>query len=153
MKFKLIKLLEKFYLFPLFRGLLNTFKHLINKNKFTTPYPNKKIAYADRFRGEHRLKKDEQGRIKCVACYMCSTACPANCITIVADNAPKEYGLDRDKYPKVFSINELRCIFCGYCVEACPCDAIEMIQKHPVVYGSRDKFIYKREKLLSNFVE
>ncbi|HEO64739.1 MAG TPA: 4Fe-4S dicluster domain-containing protein, partial [Spirochaetes bacterium] len=89
-------------------------------------------------------------RIKCVACYMCATACPAFCITIVADKTPTEYGEDRDKYPAVFTINELRCIFCGYCVEACPCDAIEMTQRHPIVYGSRDSFIYDRERLLNN---
>jgi formate hydrogenlyase subunit 6/NADH:ubiquinone oxidoreductase subunit I len=35
------------------------------------------------YRGEHRLKKDEQGRMKCVACLMCQTACPAECIQIV----------------------------------------------------------------------
>ncbi|GMT49319.1 MAG: NADH-quinone oxidoreductase subunit I [bacterium] len=143
-------LLEKLYLPAIFKGLINTFKHLVRLKKFTVEYPEKKVEYADRFRGEHRLKRDEQDRIKCVACYMCATACPAFCITIVADKTPAEYGEDRDKYPVVFTINELRCIFCGYCVEACPCDAIEMTQRHPIVYGSREEFIYDRERLLNN---
>ena len=29
-----------------------------------------------------------RGRVKCVACYMCSTACPAHCIDIVAAPSP-----------------------------------------------------------------
>ncbi len=142
--------IEKLYLPAVFIGLVNTFKHLFKFKKFTTEYPEKKLVYADRFRGEHRLKRDEKDRIKCVACYMCATACPSQCITIVADKTPVDYGSDREKYPIIFTINELRCIFCGYCVEACPCDAIEMTQKHPVVYGSRQEFIYDREKLLNN---
>lgn len=141
---------EKLYLPSLLRGLYHTLRHLLRLRKFTSEYPEKKVEYADRFRGEHRLKRDEEGRIKCVACFMCSTACPADCMTIVAAPAPKEYGEDRDKYPAVFTINELRCIFCGYCVEACPCDAIEMTQKHPITYASRSEFIYDREKLLDN---
>lgn len=142
--------LERIYLPAIIKGLINSFRHMIRLKKFTTQYPEEKLVYSDRFRGEHRLKKDEKGRIKCVACYMCATACPSECITIVADGTPAEYGEDRDKYPVVFTINELRCIFCGYCVEACPKDAIEMTQKHPLVYGTRKEFIYDREKLLNN---
>ncbi len=149
-QYKEMTLLEKLYLPAILKGLINTFKHLVRLKKVTVQYPEEKVEYADRFRGEHRLKRDEQDRIKCVACYMCATACPAFCITIVAEKTPIEYGEDRDKYPAVFTINELRCIFCGYCVEACPCDAIEMTQRHPIVYGSRDAFIYNRERLLSN---
>ena len=73
------------------------------------------------YRGVHRLNRDEQGRVKCVACYMCSTACPARCIDIVAAPSPWP---DREKYPEAFVIDELRCIYCGMCEEACPVDAI-----------------------------
>jgi ferredoxin len=75
------------------------------------------------YRGVHRLNKDEEGRVKCVACFMCSTACPARCIHIEADEAPWD---DREKYPAKFDIDELRCIYCGMCEEACPVDAIEL---------------------------
>ena len=145
-----LSFMERLYLPAILKGMLNTLRHMLKLKKFTTKYPEERIPYADRFRGEHRLKKDEQGRIKCVACYMCATACPAVCISIVADKAPADYGDDRDKYPAAFTINELRCIFCGYCVEACPCDAIEMTQKHPRVYGSRQEFLYDRDKLVNN---
>ena len=147
---KKMTIMQRIYFPAIIKGMLNTLRHLLKLKKFTVKYPEQKHPYADRFRGEHRLKRDEKGRIKCVACYMCATACPAVCITIVADKAPADYGSDRDKYPATFTINELRCIFCGYCVEACPCDAIEMTGKHPSVYGSRQEFFYDREKLLNN---
>ena len=48
------------------------------------------------YRGVHRLNRDEQGRVKCVACFLCATACPAHCIDIVAAESPWP---DREKYP------------------------------------------------------
>ncbi len=141
---------DKIFVSSAITGLMNTLKHLFFKPAFTTEYPDAPLKVYPRFRGEHRLKKDDQGRIKCTACFMCATACPANCITIVAGPAPAEYGPDREKIPVVFDINELRCIFCGYCEEACPKDAIELTTKMPKVYTSREEFIYNRDKLLNN---
>lgn len=143
-------LAEKLYLPAIAIGLKNTLRHLFFVKPITHQYPEEPLRPKPRFRGEHRLKKDEQGRIKCTACFMCATACPAKCITIVAAPAPPEYGPDRDKIPAVFDINELRCIFCGYCEEACPKDAIELTTKMPRVYGSREEFIYDRDMLLEN---
>ena len=60
------------------------------------------------YRGVHRLNQDEQGRVKCVACFLCATACPAHCIDIVAAESPWP---DREKYPESFTIDELRCIY------------------------------------------
>lgn len=98
------------------------------------------------YRGVHRLNRDEQGRVKCVACYMCATACPAHCIHIVGDQAPWE---DREKYPIKFDIDELRCIYCGMCEEACPVDAIELTYEYDIVGMSRQELIFDKEKLLS----
>jgi len=105
-----------------------TLKHLfavVVKNKHRTmQYPEEKredLTVEEggmslrTYRGVHRLNKDEEGRVKCVACFMCSTACPARCIHI----EPRIAWADREKYPGKFDIDELRCIYCGMCEEAC----------------------------------
>ena len=145
-----ISWLFKAYLPAVVKGLANTFRHLFKlggHRTFTVQYPEQKLELKPGFRGEHRLKRDDQGREKCVACFMCQTACPANCIRIVAEEAPWP---DRDTRPKVFEIDMLRCIYCGMCEEACPCDAIELTQKPYQVATSRAEMIYDKEKLLNN---
>ena len=98
------------------------------------------------YRGVHRLNRDEQGRVKCVACMMCPSICPANCIHIEAADSPWS---DREKYPAKFEIDELRCIFCGMCEEACPVDAIELTTEYDVVGLTRNEMVFDKEKLLS----
>jgi NADH-quinone oxidoreductase subunit I len=100
----------------------------------TVQYPEEKVQYPDRFRGLHRLMLREDGEVRCVACMLCPTVCPANCITIVPEEtANQQAGQPRagkieviEKRPAIFEIDELRCVVCGLCVEACPCDAIRM---------------------------
>jgi NADH-quinone oxidoreductase subunit I len=92
------------------------------KETVTVSYPEEKPALPPRYRGLHRLMHREDGQVRCVACMCCPTACPAHCITIVAE----ETGNGNEKRPAIFEIDELRCVVCGLCVEACPCDAIRM---------------------------
>jgi NADH-quinone oxidoreductase subunit I len=136
----------KLYLPAVFAGLAKTFEWMI-RPKFTQEYPEVKRIPRKGYRGEHRLKKDEQGREKCVACYMCATACPAECIEITAGPAPWP---DRDKYPVEFKIDLLKCIYCGMCEEACPCDAIELTQTYTQVATSREEKVYDKKRLLEN---
>ncbi len=71
------------------------------------------------------LQRDENGLEKCVACFLCAAACPANCIYIeAAENTAEQRISSSERYAKVYNIDYNRCIFCGYCVEACPTDAI-----------------------------
>jgi len=159
---------DRLYIPALIKGMFTTLKH-IPKKKFTYQYPEDPRSVderGDRYRGIHKLTKDEDGHIKCVACFLCATACPADCITIKAAPAPEGYktkeGYEREKYPENFEINMLRCIFCGYCVEACPEDAIRMtsitlpqfFRENPkdgkILGGSRNDFIFDRDMLVAN---
>ncbi len=89
----------------------------------TIAYPEERVPYPPGYRGLHRLVPREDGRPRCVACYMCATICPAQCIYIEAGELPED---PIEKYPVKFVIDELRCVVCGFCVEACPKDAIRM---------------------------
>jgi NADH-quinone oxidoreductase subunit I len=139
------KLLAKTYLIPAVGGLLKT-AHRFFARKVTVSYPEETHLPRKGYRGEHRLKTDELGRMKCVACFMCQTACPAECIEIVA--APSPWA-DRDKIPQTFNIDLLKCIYCGMCEEACPCDAIELTPQYNIVSTSRQEKVYDIHKLLS----
>lgn len=148
-----IGFLEAMYLPAVFEGLKTTVAHLFQP-KVTQQYPEERpeegkahdYVLPPNYRGVHRLNRDDQGRVKCVACMMCSTACPARCIEIkgAADPWP-----DRDKYPESFVIDELRCIYCGMCEEACPVDAIELTSIYNLTGASREQMLFNREKLLS----
>jgi NADH-quinone oxidoreductase subunit I len=135
---------------PLFvQGLTTTARHLLGP-KMTVSFPEvrPKIGNPSIYRGVHRLNKDEQGRVKCVACFLYATACPAHCIDIVGAESPWP---DREKYPESFTIDELRCIYCGMCEEACPVDAIELTSLFDLTGLSREEMMFDKEKLLSVF--
>lgn len=142
-------LLGRSYWWLFFEGIWTTLKHLFSR-KITVQFPDEEHLIPDPliYRGAHRLNRDEQGRVKCVACFLCATACPAHCIDIVAAESPWP---DREKYPESFTIDELRCIFCGMCEEACPVDAIELTSLYDLAGRSREEMIFDKEKLLSVF--
>jgi len=140
---------EQLYLPAVVEGLKTTVRHLFSP-KITEEYPEQEPKLPPNYRGVHRLNRDEKGRVKCVACYMCATACPAHCIDIVAAPAPPEWQADgREKYPETFVIDELRCIYCGMCEEACPVDAIELTTLYDLTGYTREEMIFDKEKLLS----
>lgn len=140
-------LLGRLFLPLFFDGLTTTATHMVSK-KVTVSYPDEEPEIGNPliYRGVHRLNRDGEGRVKCVACFLCATACPAHCIDILA--APSPWS-DRDKYPQSFTIDELRCIYCGMCEEACPVDAIELTSLYNLTGRSREEMIFDKEKLLS----
>jgi len=146
---KKLTLAERFYFPAILTGMKLTLRHMFSK-KITLQYPEEERDFLPNYRGVHRLNKGESDRIKCVACEMCASACPAHCITIKATEVDWE---DRDKIPKIFEIDELKCIYCGYCVEACPKDAISMTRLYHMVDRNREDMVFGLDKLLSIYDE
>jgi NADH-quinone oxidoreductase subunit I len=140
---------SKWYLPGILTGLGITMKHLVqnlfNKKQMTTlNYPEQKYEYSPRFKGNHVLTVKKDGSLRCTACMLCATNCPADCIRIVA---AESQDTSVEKYPIHYEIDVLRCVYCGFCEEACPVDAIRMGPEWqtPGVNGS--SFIYNVEKL------
>jgi len=150
-----LSMAERMYLPQIAGGMATTLKHLgrslLRGQKMTVQYPEEKVPQrVENYRGVHRLNRDENGHVACVACFMCSTACPAHCIHIEAEEAPWD---EREKYPAKFDIDELRCIFCGMCEEACPVDAIELTPGYDLIGRSREEMVLDKEELIAVFDE
>ena len=145
--------MQRFYLVDILKGLLVTgrhfFKHFLRLEKIRTyEYPEVVKPIPEGYRAEHRLLLRPDGNIRCTACMLCATACPAECIEIVAAENPDP---KIEKYPTVYNLNLLRCVFCGLCVEACPCDAIRMDTKKIDMAGyTREEFILDINYLTNN---
>jgi NADH-quinone oxidoreductase subunit I len=144
---------DSLYLWEVARGLTITIGHLIRNilhtsEMVTLQYPEQHRVYSERFRGRHRLMKRDDGSPRCVACMMCSTVCPADCIHITAAEHPDPR---IEKFPEKFEIDLLRCVYCGLCEEACPCDAIRMDTGiYEIAADRRPKFLVDKEFLLNN---
>jgi NADH-quinone oxidoreductase subunit I len=145
-------LAERLYL-PLFGGLYVTLRHFL-RNLFhpgkmiTIEYPEERRSYSHRFRGHHILTTRPDGSVRCVACFLCAQACPAECIHI---EAGEHQDVNIEKYPVVYEIDMLRCVFCGYCVDACPEEAIIMSNTYDMAYFNRDQTVVGKSDLMKPF--
>jgi NADH-quinone oxidoreductase subunit I len=119
-----------------------TLRNLLRR-PVTIQYPEEKRTPYPRYRARIVLTRDPDGGERCVACYLCSAACPVDCISMQAAEA--ENGR---RYAAWFRINFARCIFCGLCAEACPTLAIQMSPDYEM--GSRDplNLVAEKEDLL-----
>lgn len=120
--------MSRWYLPGILMGLFLTLRKLIynlfHKDKMLTlNYPEEKYQYGPRFKGNHILTVKKDGSLRCTACMLCATNCPAQCIKI---EAAEHEDPAVEKYPIRYEIDMLRCVFCGFCEEACPVDAIRM---------------------------
>lgn len=155
---------EKLYFIEVVKGVFITSGHLIRNFAVyilgvlklgkkgvrpwaTVQYPDEVRPYEARYRGRHRLTLNNDGTVRCTACFLCATACPAKCIYI----EPAEHDNPNiEKFPARYEIDTLLCIYCGYCVEACPVDAIRMDTGiHPEIYPTDPRaFIEDKETLM-----
>jgi len=159
-----LTLAERLYLPEVARGIAVTTRHFARnlalhtlhlfglakdrRAAATTQYPEERKVYSDGYRGAHRLTLKPDGAVRCTACFLCATACPAKCIHI---EAGEHADANVEKYPVRYEIDTLQCIYCGMCVEACPCDAIRMdTYVHPRLWGyAREDFIETKQVLMA----
>lgn len=94
---------------------------------FTYQYPEERMKLPENTRTFPFLVYDDPqdpvGSMRCVACKICETECPPQCIYIVMDRDEK--GKPRQR-PRIFDIDLSVCMQCQICAEVCPFDAIKM---------------------------
>jgi NADH-quinone oxidoreductase subunit I len=129
-------------MWSILRTMWVVFRHLFH-HRVTVQYPEVKRRLPPRWRGRIILSRDPDGGERCVACQLCSAACPPSCISLEATE--DEHGR---RYPEFFRINFSRCIFCGFCEEACPTYAIQLTPDFEMAEYRRKNLVYEKEDLL-----
>jgi NADH-quinone oxidoreductase subunit I len=130
------------------RGLSVTLRNMI-RPPVTVQYPETRRRLPERTRGRHVLHRYENGLERCIGCYLCAGACPADCIYIeAAENTPQNPVSAGERYAAVYEIDMLRCIFCGFCEEACPTGAITLEPILDISDYTRAPLIYTKDMLL-----
>jgi len=143
----LIDVVKKGVFVDILRGMSVTGTYFV-VDKVTVEYPKEKLQTYPRFRGVQALLTDpETGDTKCVACMLCATICPSQCISIVGEQTP-----DGRSRPASFDLDLSRCVFCGLCEEVCPEAAIVMTSRYELATFDKHDFQLDKEKLLSNQV-
>ena len=136
------------YIRATLKGMSLTFRHMMksagDRSEVTIQWPEEKKQLSPRWRGTHVMETHEDGRPKCVACGLCPTICPANCIKLVPGEDDQG-----NRYPIVYEIDEFRCIFCGMCQEVCPEEAIHVGRHYENSEYSREGFVYDLERLMA----
>ena len=66
------------------RAMFLTLRYFF-RAKSTINYPFEKGPLSPRFRGEHALRRYPNGEERCIACKLCEAICPAQAITIEAE--------------------------------------------------------------------
>lgn len=128
----------------LLAGLRLTLGYMVSKT-VTHHYPDyeKWVPY-QRHRGHHFMNTNDKGEVNCVACGLCSTICPCDCITVIPFENEKG-----DRRPEVFDIDLARCLYCGLCEDACPADAIKLGQEYEVSTTDRSTLKVHLEDLIA----
>ena len=125
-------------------GLAKSFRYLF-KRKVTLNYPYEKGRLSNRFRGEHALRRYPNGEERCIACKLCEVVCPAQAITIEAEERQ-----DGSRRTTRYDIDMTKCIYCGLCEEACPVDAIVEGPNFEFATFTHEELYYDKARLLAN---
>lgn len=133
-----------FLLKEIAQGMFLTLRVMF-RPKVTLNYPYEKGPLSPRFRGEHALRRYPNGEERCIACKLCEAVCPAQAITIEAEERA-----DGSRRTTRYDIDMTKCIYCGYCQEACPVDAIVEGPNFEYATETREELFYNKEKLLGN---
>jgi NADH-quinone oxidoreductase subunit I len=124
------------------RSYCATLRHLLRR-PITEQYPEFRRPLPERSRARIILTRSPDGEERCVACFLCSGACPVDCISMQA--AERD---DGRRYAPWFRINFGRCIFCGLCEEACPTLAIQLTPDFEISSRSLLSLVYEKQDLL-----
>lgn len=141
-----LTLAERMYLPAVLKGMGLTLKYFFKRKKFTRQYPEERTITPPGYRGLPSLVRDDEGRVKCVACQMCEWVCPPEAIRIVPQQLAGDHPVE--KGPKEFDLDTLRCIFCGLCEEACPEEAIFLSDTYEYAGPTRESMIFHKDRLL-----
>lgn len=100
---------QTIFLTEIARGLAVTLGTIF-KEPATINYPFEKGPLSPRFRGEHALRRYPSGEERCIACKLCEAICPAQAITIEAEERA-----DGSRRTTRYDIDMTKCIYCGFC--------------------------------------
>jgi NADH-quinone oxidoreductase subunit I len=142
---------KKILLVDLFEGMWLTLRYDLALSKpgkpkelYTEEYPKERPPVAERYRGAPRLNiNPDSGETLCIACDLCSVACPENLIVVTSQRDEKT----RRKVLTTFTYDTSRCMFCGLCEDACPVDALELSQDFEIATYTREGQIWDRQML------
>jgi NADH-quinone oxidoreductase subunit I len=144
---KIKKFVKSVLFLDFIKGLHVTLGYLFSKS-ITIRYPDdeKWIPY-QRYRGRHTLNLTSEGKELCVACELCSKACPTNCITVIPMEDDTGIGIT-DRVAKVWKVDLVRCLFCGYCEDACPTRAVRLGREYELSCVDLKRTKYEKKELL-----